>query len=255
MTMTMTRPPMTDVATIPKLGHREAMQLAADEFACTLELLHQLRPDDWQRRTVCDQWDVRAMVAHMLGMAEAQASFRQFLHDFRTASKRSSGAMIDALTATQVGDRAHLSPPQLVERFVAAVPRAVRARRRVPAPMRSAIRMKQDPPFDAERWPYGYLVDTIFTRDPWIHRIDISRAIDRDMVLTPDHDGRLIADVVAEWSRRHGKPFTLTLTGAAGGQWQSGDGGERIEVDALDFCWTLAGRLPGAGLLSTPVPF
>jgi hypothetical protein len=23
----------------------------------------------------------------------------------------------------------------------------------------------------------------------------------------------------------------------------------------LDFCWTLAGRLPGAGLLTTPVPF
>jgi hypothetical protein len=163
--------------------------------------------------------------------------------------------MIDAVTATQVRDRAHLSPSQLVERFVAAVPRAVRARRRVPAPLRSAVRMRQDPPFAAERWPYGYLVDTIFTRDPWMHRLDISRAIDRDMVLTPDHDGRLIADVVAEWARRHGKPFSLVLTGAAGGRWQAGQGGEHIEIDALDFCWTLAGRLPGTGLLSTPVPF
>jgi uncharacterized protein (TIGR03083 family) len=255
VTMTTTGPPTTEVATIPKLGHREAMQLATNEFARTLELLHQLRPDDWQRRTVCDQWDVRAMVAHMLGMAEAQASFRQFLHDFRAANKRTGGAMIDALTATQVRDRADLSPAQLVERFVAAVPRAVRARRRVPAPLRSAVRMRQDPPFDAERWPYGYLVDTVFTRDPWIHRIDISRAIDRDMVLTPEHDGRLIADVVAEWARRHGKPFSLVLTGPAGGRWQAGQGGEHIEIDALDFCWTLAGRVAGTGLLGTPVPF
>jgi uncharacterized protein (TIGR03083 family) len=255
MTMTMTRPLTTDVATIPKLGHREAMQLATTEFARTLELLHQLRPDDWQRQTICDQWDVRAMVAHMLGMAEAQASFRQFLHDFRVANRRTSGAMVDAMTATQVRDRAHLSPAVLVERFVAAVPRAVRARRRVPAPVRSAVRMRQDPPFDAERWPYGYLVDTVFTRDPWIHRIDISRAIDRDMVLTPEHDGRLIADVVAEWARRHGAPFSLALTGPAGGQWQAGQAGEHIEIDALDFCWTLTGRLAGTGLLSTPVPF
>lgn len=255
MTTSMTRPPTTDVVTIPKLGHREAMQLATNEFARTLELLHRLRPDDWQRQTVCPLWNVRAMVAHMLGMAEAQASFRQFLHDFRAARNRTGGAMVDAMTATQVRDRANLSPSQLVERFVAAVPRAVRARRRVPAPVRSAVRMRQDPPFDAERWPCGYLVDTIFTRDPWMHRLDISRAIDRDMLLTPEHDGRLIADVVAEWARRHGASFSLVLTGPAGGTWQSGRAGEHIEIDALDFCWILAGRLPGSGLLSTPVPF
>lgn len=255
MTTTMTRPPTTDVATIPRLSHSEAMVLAANEFARTVDLLRQLRADDWQRQTVCGEWDVRAMVGHMLGMAEAQASFRQFIHDFRAANKRAGGKMIDAMTATQVRERADLTTAELVDRFVAAVPRAVRARRRVPAPMRSAVRMRQDPPFDAERWPYGFLVDTVFTRDPWIHRLDICRAIDREMQLTPEHDGRLVADVVAEWARRHGRPFTLILTGPAGGHWQAGQGGEHIEVDALDFCWALAGRTVGAGLLGTPVPF
>jgi uncharacterized protein (TIGR03083 family) len=255
MTMTLTRPNLPDVATIPKLGHGEAMILAESEFARTVELLRGLGPDDWRRQTVCELWDVRAMVAHMLGMAEAQASFRQFLHDFRAANKRTGGAMIDAMTATQVRERADLSPAQLIERFVAVAPRAVRARRRVPPPVRSAVRMKQDPPFDTERWQYGYLVDTIFTRDPWIHRLDISRAVDREMALTPGHDGRLIADVVADWAGRHGAPFSLVLTGPAGGRWQAGNGGEHIEIDALDFCWTLAGRIPGTGLLSTPVPF
>ncbi|MEO8899020.1 MAG: maleylpyruvate isomerase family mycothiol-dependent enzyme [Candidatus Dormibacter sp.] len=255
MTTTMTLPNVTDVATIPKLGHSEAMVLAENEFARTLDLLRELSPDDWRRQTVCELWDARAMVAHMLGMAEAQASFLQFLHDFRAANKRTGGAMIDAMTQTQVRERADLSPSQLIERFAAIAPRAVRARRRVPGPVRSAVRLRQDPPFHAERWQYGYLVDTIFTRDPWVHRLDISRAVDRTMVLTPGHDGRLIADVVADWARRHGKPFSLVLTGPAGGCWRAGTDGEHIEIDALDFCWTLAGRLPGSGLLSTPVPF
>src|ERR1019366_3724301 len=102
----------------------------------------------------------------------------------------------------------------------------VRARRRTPAPLRWGVRMKQDPPFDAERWQLGYLVDTIFTRDTWMHRLDISRATGQEMVLTADHDGRLIANIVAEWALRHGQPFTLNLTGAAGGRWRVGDGGE-----------------------------
>jgi uncharacterized protein (TIGR03083 family) len=256
-TMTAARPATgsTDVATIPPLGHREAMELAADEFDAVLRLLRELGVEDWRQQTVCELWDVRAMAGHMLGMAEAQASIRQFLHDVRLASKRSGGAMIDAMTATQVRERAGLGTAELIERFEAAAPRAVRARGRVPAPMRSAARFKQDPPFDAERWTYGFLVDTIFTRDPWIHRVDICRATGREPVLTAQHDGRLVAGIVAEWARRHGRPFALTLTGIAGGRWHQGQDGEVIEIDAVEFCWILAGRAPGTGLLATRVPF
>lgn len=245
----------TDVASIPRIGHREAMSLAAAEFARVLELLRRLQPEDWRQPTVCELWTVRDMVAHMLGMAEAQASIRQFLHDVRAANKRSSGAMIDAMTATQVAERVNLSTRALVDRFAAVAPRAVKARRRTPAPMRSAMRLKQDAPFDAERWNYGFLVDIIFTRDPWIHRADITRATAADMTLTPEHDGRLIADVVAEWARRHGRPFTLTLRGPAGGTYVSGTAGEVIDLDAVEFCWILSGRAPGEGLLATRVPF
>jgi len=252
MTMTTT---MAEVSGIPKIDHDEAMVLAETEFARTVELLRQLRSEEWQRRTVCELWDVQAMAAHVLGMAEAQASFRQFLHDLHAARKRTDGPMIDAMNATQVRERAELTSAELVDGLAGVAPRAVRARRRSPALMRWGVRMRQDPPFDEERWQYGYLVDTIFTRDTWIHRLDISRATGRDMVLTPEHDGRLVADVVAEWARRHGRRFNLTLTGAAGGQWRAGGGGDPIELDALDFCWTLAGRAPGSGLLTTVVPF
>jgi uncharacterized protein (TIGR03083 family) len=253
-TMTATRP-TTDVAAIPALGHAEAMSLAAREFDAVLQLLRGLGPDDWQRQTVCQLWDVRAMAGHMLGMAEAQASIRQFLHDFRAANKRQSGAMIDEITATQVRERTRLNTAELLDRFASAAPRAVRARRRVPSLLRTSARFKQDPPFDTERWTYGFLVDVIFTRDPWIHRVDISRATGREPGLTREHDGRVVANVVAEWAGRHGQPFTLTLTGPAGGSWHSGRGGEDIEIDAVEFCWILAGRASGAGLLATRVPF
>jgi hypothetical protein len=75
------------------------------------------------------------------------------------------------------------------------------------------------------------------------------------MVLTPEHDGRLVADVVAEWVRRHGKPVELTLTGPAGGSFVAGESGENLELDAVEFCRILSGRAQGAGLLSTEVPF
>jgi hypothetical protein len=88
-----------------------------------------------------------------------------------------------------------------------------------------------------------------------MHRVDISRAINRDMMLTPEHDGRLVADVVVEWARRHGKPFTLVLTGPAGGAFVAGEGGEHIELDAVEFCRILSGRAEGTGLMSTEVPF
>ena len=250
MTSTMTPP-----ADVPRISHREAMVLAETEFGRMTRLLRQLRGGEWQCRTICPLWDVQSIVAHVLGMAEAQASFRQFAHDYRTAAERDGGPMIDAMTAAQVRERATLTPAQLIDRLAAVAPRAVRARRRVPALARWAVRMKQDPPFDQERWQFGYLVDSVFTRDTWMHRLDIARATGRDMVLTPEHDGRMIADVVAEWARRHGRPFSLTLSGPAGGQWRAGEAGDRIELDALDFCQALAGRTPAHGLLTTMVPF
>ncbi|MEO9223430.1 MAG: maleylpyruvate isomerase family mycothiol-dependent enzyme [Acidimicrobiales bacterium] len=237
------------------LQHREAMVLAETEFGRIVSLLRSLTPEDWARPTVCALWDVRAMATHVLGMAEGQASFRQFAHDFRAASKRTDGLMIDAMTATQVRERTDLTTAAIADRLAVVAPKAVKARRRLPAPVRWGVRMKQDPPYDNERWKFGYLVDVIFTRDTWMHRVDICRATDRPMELTAEHDGRLIADVVAEWARRHGQPFDLTLTGPAGGQWCVGEGEEAIELDALDFCLTVGARAPGAGLLATEVPF
>jgi hypothetical protein len=74
------------------------------------------------------------------------------------------------------------------------------------------------------------------------------------MDLKPDHDGRLIADIVAEWTQLHGQPFDLVLDGPAGGTFRHGRDGEHVEIDAIDFIRTLAGRRPGRGVLSNPLP-
>ena len=103
-------------------------------------------------------------------------------------------------------------------------------------------------------WALGYLVDIILTRDPFMHRIDITRATGLPMDATPDHEGVIVADVVREWADRHGEPYTLELSGPAGGSWQLGEG-ESLAMDAVEFCRALSGRAPATGLLTTQVPF
>jgi uncharacterized protein (TIGR03083 family) len=250
----MTTTSTTRVQDIEPLSRAKAMALAAADYERFLDLLRSLRPDEWRRPTECEAWDVRAMACHLLAEAESHFSLREMAHQMRAYRKAKTGPMIDAMTALQVRDRADLTPDEIVARLEHAVPRSVRARRRMPGLMRR-MRMKVDPPFERERWPLSYLMDVIYTRDTWMHRGDISRATARDSALTTEHDGRIVADVVAEWARRHGQPFTLTLTGPAGGDYVAGDGGEHIEVDAVEFCRILSGRAPSTGLLTAAVPF
>jgi hypothetical protein len=102
--------------------------------------------------------------------------------------------------------------------------------------------------------PLGYLFDMGFTRDVWMHRIDIARAAGIAPVLTAEHDGRIIQDILAEWSRRHGRPYTLTLTGPAGGEFHAGAGGQPQTVDAVEFARILSGRAEGPGILRNKLP-
>ena len=106
-----------------------------------------------------------------------------------------------------------------------------------------------------EWWSVGYLVDTILTRDVWMHRIDLCAAVGMPMTITAEHDGAIVADVVDEWAQRHGQPFSLTLTGTAGGVFARGHGGDELELDAIEFATIVSGRGTGTGLLATQVPF
>lgn len=109
-----------------------------------------------------------------------------------------------------------------------------------------------------EPWTFGYLIDVILTRDPWMHRLDIAAATGTEPRLTAEHDGVIVADVVAEWADRHGKDFELTLTGPAGGTWRAGANGPGWTLDAVDFCRAIARRPASTtvdDLLNTEVPY
>jgi uncharacterized protein (TIGR03083 family) len=249
-----------DISKIQPLTHREAMRLQADELALTLTLLRSLDHAEWSTATDCPDWDVRAMYLHVLGACESGASLRENVHQMRRARshrKHHGGPLEAALSAVQVRERIDLSPEEIVKRFGAIAPKTVRGRTRTPALMRNHARFTVDGPVH-ESWKFGYLVDTIYLRDLWMHRVDMSHALHRPLNPSADHDGRIVADVVAEWASRHGKPFVLELRGAAGGTYvHDADvpGAERMSLDAVEFCRTLAGRAPATGLLTTVVPF
>jgi uncharacterized protein (TIGR03083 family) len=251
---------MTDVATIRPLAHDEAMRLQAHEMALMVELLRSLGDAEWAAPTDCPAWDVRAMCQHMLGACEAGASMRENLHQMRLARahrKHNGGPLEAALSAVQVRERTHLSPGQVVERLRATAPKTVRGRARVPALVRKGAKIAVDGPVH-ETWKLGYLIDTIYLRDLWMHRVDVARAVGRRLELGADHDGRIVADIVAEWGSRHGQPFVLELTGPAGGSFgQNPDlpEAEHLAIDAVEFCRTLSGRAKATGLLATVVPF
>jgi uncharacterized protein (TIGR03083 family) len=246
----------TAVEQLGAIDHDESMHLAAVEYARLLVVADDLRDDEWLVQTECTDWNVKDMLGHLLGMFEAQSDPEERMRQFKIATgiaEQTGGRRLDAMTALQVSEHAALTPDALRLALHDAVPRALAGRTATTAEQRAAAYSSGLP--GEGTWTFGYLFDVILTRDPWIHRVDISRAIERDVELTADHDGRLVADVVADWARRHGQPFTLTLSGAAGDRFTFGTGDPELELDAIEFCRILSGRAPGSGLLSIPVPF
>ncbi len=237
-----------------------AATLAAEEYRRCADAVAALTAEDWASPTDCTLWNVQEMVAHMIGMALMASSPLQTIRQQRAAKARHlpGAPPIDALTAHQVDLFASQPPDELVRLMAWVGPKAAKGRRRMPGFIRSRLLPdKQRINGADETWTLGYLVGTILTRDPWMHRIDLSHATGHELILTADHDGVIVADVVAEWAERHGQPFRLTLTGPAGGTFGSADGGGRDELtmDAVEFCRVLAGRAAGSGLLTTEVPF
>jgi uncharacterized protein (TIGR03083 family) len=244
--------PPRDVLAQHRLGGPQATAVAATEYRRFADVLDALTPADWSRPTACPAWDVRRLAAHVLGATEANGSLAEMLHQLRRG-RRGTTVEVDAVSGAQVRERQDLDPDELRRRFRRAVPAAVGGRVRW-SRLAGAVRMRVGEPVH-ETWPVRYLMDVIYTRDVWMHRIDICRAIGRAPLLIREHDGRVVADVVADWAGRHRRPFDLTLDGPAGGRFVAGTAGSPVAADAVEFCRTLSGRARGQGLLATAVPF
>lgn len=246
------------VGIAPAIERADAMVLGRTAYARFAEALSGVGPDEWARPTDCAGWTVRDLAGHVVGAMRSAASVRELIRQQWESGRRArrlGGSPVDHMTAIQVEVTAALGVDELVAECAALVSPAVAGRRRTPAPIR-LVRVPVPVGAVRERWSVGYLVDVILTRDAWMHRIDLCRALGVEPELTADHDGRIVADVVDEWLRRHGRPARLTLTGPAGGRFASAaPDGPAIELDAVEFCRTVSGRAPGTGLLATEVPF
>jgi uncharacterized protein (TIGR03083 family) len=243
-----------DVRDLRPIDRDEMVGLATTEYDRLLALFRGLGPDDWRRPTACEGWTVQDIVAHLVGTAEANASQLENLRQLVRGSvlaRRTGRAPVDGINDVQIADRRQLTSDELIARLDQVADRAVRGRRRTPGPLRP-LRI---PGPDGGTLTLGHLVDIVYTRDQWMHRVDLAAATGCELVLTADHDGRIVADVAREWAEAHGEPVELELTGPAGGTYHQGAGGPRVTIDAVDFCVAVSGRQAGEGLLAVPVIF
>ena len=241
---------------IPRIKHDEAMAITAAENRRLWELLIDIKPDEWSLPTDCTRWDVRAIVVHLIAAAEAQASVVEFVRQTmagRRLMEEIGGIYpVDGMNEAGLRARSHLTPEELSDRWTRVAAEALGFRRRMPAPIRALPLLR----LDKGLWkPLGYLYDIGFTRDVWMHRVDLSRATGRTFIATAQHDGRIVADIIAEWATTHTDPFTLKLTGPAGRTYvrDSADPGDRLKVDAIDCCRILSGRGTPVGVLHHPL--
>ena len=239
--------PVADIRPITRGG--DAAAVAKEAYDGLLRLLEQLTPDEWAAPTECPGWDVAAMVGHLIGAARSCASVRETVRQQRWGARHADefdGNALDAVNELQVREHAELSPPERIETLRALAPRAVRGRMRLPAPLRR-VSVPLAPggstaPGMPTRLRLGHLMDVIYTRDVWLHTIDIARATGRSHDVTATPDGRIVEDVVAEWARRHDEPFVLVLSGPAGARLRQGEGGGHLHLDAVECCRILSGR-------------
>ncbi|MEV0974286.1 maleylpyruvate isomerase family mycothiol-dependent enzyme [Microtetraspora glauca] len=236
-------PSFVEAARLPQTDRDQAALISDAEGRATLALLGELRDDDWARPTDCVEWDVRTLVSHLVGQCEDNIHLRTMLRRQLTGRRRHpSKIALDAHMAVQIDDHATETGPALVEEFARLWPRAVRARLRRPSTLR---RVTIDSGIPATpRMPIGYLLDVIYPRDLWMHRVDLARATGRP-ITTGEHDRQIteqvIRDLALAWT---GPPIALELTGPAGGSWLIGTGDPAgvVRADAVAYMRALAGR-------------
>ena len=225
------------------ITHDRWMDLAAEERRRLEQILPALTLEQWAAPTLCDDWTVREVVAHLTGTAAAAASVREQLRQQRHASsEKGTGTQLDAVNALQVRERAHLELDELRSQFTEASLAALVRRQETPAVVR-ALRF----PFPAPLgWAsLGFLIDVVYTRDAWMHRLDICDAVGRTPELTAAHDAVILADAARVWLRRSGTEG-IVLTGPIG-MTLGNPGPTSPAYDGITFARALSGRgsLPG----------
>ncbi len=233
----------TDAARLPQTDRDQAAQIGHAEGQAAAALLRRLTDCDWQKPTDCPEWDVRALVSHLVGQCEDGLRLRTSVRRELAGRRRYPGRPgVDAHMAVQVGEHRDEQGPALAERFALLWPRAVAARRNRPAALRRITLSSGLPAMP--RFSLGYLLDIIYNRDLWMHRLDLARATGQRFELG-DHDRHIVEQVVRDLARAWpAAPVALDLTGRAGGSWLIGSGEPATVIRAETTAWmrALSGR-------------
>ncbi len=237
------------VDVIGPLTHNEAQALATAEAERVLAVLESLEGDDWQQPTYCTAWTVRDMVAHLAGACAGYASWTEFRRQYlQNPYLNETGAQVDGINKRQILDRAERTTAELVDEFRAVAPRAIRTRHRLPWLLR-AVTIPFGPPLGTAK--VAYLTDTIYTRDQWMHRYDLCAATGKSMVISEEHDGRILALVVLDLARKVRRllgtqAVDLVLRGAGDPVYRLGGSGApgcTITMSIFDFALLSSDRI------------
>ena len=230
----------TRVENIPGIKQPEATALAESQNRALLHTLYPLDDAQWSAPTDCEGWSVKDIASHILGWADSLVSFKETRSQLGQAFRRRKelGNILDAQNEVQAEAGRRISTEELLLRMEEALPRMVK--RRAALGRYAKYVPIWGPPFGFSN--LGYLCNVIFTRDVFMHRIDIARATSTELELGPSEE-RIVADIAREWGRNEGGSVRLELTGPAGGSYVAGSSPHaKLTADAVEFCRFLAGR-------------
>jgi uncharacterized protein (TIGR03083 family) len=209
------------------------------------DMLASIEGTEWQRRTVCDEWDVADIAGHLIGQAEDVIKPWSFPRRFRKAKRvYPDKPRFDAHMMVQADEHRGTPPAELRALFDRVWAKATRTISRNPKLIRRITMQAEDSP----RMSLGYVQDILLARDLWMHRDDVCQALGRAFDPGP-YAEEIIAQVVYDleasgpfWGDR--SPVVLELTGQGGGTYRLGRGEPvgRAAVDAVAYMRTLSGR-------------
>jgi uncharacterized protein (TIGR03083 family) len=246
---------VTRVEHIPRIGEGEGDALLKVQYERFADVLDALTPDEWALPTDCPGWSVHDVAAHVLGGMAGRTTLSELLRQVRGGRRLARAERIrdplDAMNAYHVAAFASVPGPELAARIREVAPRALGTPGLFPLTLRTLVRPRLAV---AGRVSFGWILDVVYTRDTFLHRVDVCRATGREP-LVDDTEGRIVADVVREWVGRHGEAVTVRLRGGAGGTYEAGSRGPVLELDAVEFARLVSGRGAPVGLLATSVQY
>ncbi|MFE6038535.1 maleylpyruvate isomerase family mycothiol-dependent enzyme [Streptomyces sp. NPDC056452] len=236
--------------TIPRTSEERAREVNEAELRATLSTFRELSDEDWQRPTTCAGWTVRDMLAHIVGQYEELPRPWVSVRRIRQAGRTHPHlGRLDGHNERQIEDRRAVPGRELIGALAHYAPQGLRALRRIPVPVRRAMRLSLLYP-EAKALPddsVDYLNRVLIARDTWMHRVELSDATGAELLLD-GHDREIVDQVVLDlalaWT---GPAVEIDLHGPAGGNCLLlgiGAPAARLRADAITFARHVSGRPP-----------